>query len=196
MRRSSIARWLPAPVARRSRRCTPAIDYDGAAVKRLTLMRHAKSSWDDPDLRDFDRPLNRRGERDAPRMGARLAERGWRPGLLVSSPARRARATARRIAREIGYPEAEIAFEADLYDATPRAILAVIQALPAEFEHVALVGHNPGLTDLHNRLADAHIDNIPTAGVVELELAVEAWTQVDAGSARLIDFDFPKKGAR
>lgn len=164
-------------------------------MKRLTLVRHAKSSWKDASLSDFERPLNARGERDAPRMGARLAAAGFRPERLVSSPARRARATAQSLAAAIGYPEGEIVFEPQLYDATPDALLAVIRALPADAAHVALVAHNPGLTDLSNRLSDVHIDDIPTTGVVQLELAVEAWERVEPRCGRLLDFDYPKRPA-
>jgi phosphohistidine phosphatase len=165
-------------------------------VKRLSLVRHAKSSWKDAGLSDFERPLNARGERDAPRMGARLAAAGFRPDRLVSSPALRARETALHLAAEIGYPQGEIVFEPELYDASPDALLAVIRALPAGARHVALVAHNPGLTDLSNRLCDVHIDNIPTTGVVQMELAVEAWDRVEPRCGRLLDFDYPKRQAR
>ncbi len=162
-------------------------------MKRLTLVRHAKSSWSEAGLPDFERPLNERGKRDAPGMGTRLAAAGFRPDRLVSSPARRARATAKRIAREIGYPRQDIVLEPDLYGAAPDALLAVIHGLPGALEHVALVGHNPGLTELHNRLADVRIDNIPTTGVVQLELAIDDWNEVDEGCARLLAFDYPKQ---
>ncbi len=162
-------------------------------MKRLTLVRHAKSSWKDASVADFERPLNERGKRDAPRMGARLAAAGFRPDLLVSSPAKRARATAERIASAIDYPAERIVFEEGLYDASPDELLAVIQALPAGLAHVALVAHNPGLSELHNRLADRRIDDIPTGGVVQLELSVGEWKQVRAGCARLLAFDYPKK---
>lgn len=165
-------------------------------MKHLSLVRHAKSSWKDASLSDFERPLNARGERDAPRMGARLAAAGFRPDRLVSSPARRAHATAVCLAAEIGYPEREIVLEPALYDASPDALLAVIRALPSDTGHAALVAHNPGLTDLSNRLSDVHIDDIPTAGVVQLELAVEAWEQVEPRCGRLLDFDYPKRKAR
>jgi phosphohistidine phosphatase len=164
-------------------------------VKRLSLLRHAKSSWKDASLPDFERPLNKRGRRDAPRMGARLAAAGFRPDGLLSSPAERARATALSIAAEIGYPEREIVFEPALYPGEPDALLARIRALPDAVAHAALVAHNPGLTELSNRLADRRIDNIPTAGVVQLELAVDTWGQVADGCGRLLDFAYPKQRA-
>ena len=169
----------------------------GADSRRLlTLLRHAKSSWKDVTLGDFERPLNRRGERDAPEMGRRLAALGFAPDLIVASPAERALRTARTLAREIGYPVARIRFEESLYGATPETLLAEIRALDDALGHVAIVGHNPGLTELHNALAAPGIDNIPTCGVVRLELGVGSWKRVTRRCATLLDFDYPKRPAR
>ena len=115
--------------------------------KRITLLRHAKSSWKDASLADRDRPLNRRGNKTAPDMGKRLAELGVRPSLLLTSPAKRARETARLIARELNYPLEFIQSESDLYLATPETILQIVARQDNGFNDVMLFGHNPR----HNR---------------------------------------------
>ena len=161
-------------------------------MKRLTLIRHAKSSWKDSAVDDFDRPLNKRGERDAPEMGRRLAAAGFAPDLIVTSPARRAAETAREIARRIDYPKDAIRLEEDLYLASAGKLLDFVQALDDALSEVALVGHNPGLTELCNQLGGLRIDNLPTAGVVQLELDARSWSEAGARGARLLLFDSPK----
>lgn len=162
-------------------------------MKRLTLIRHAKSSWDHPELSDFDRPLNKRGKRNAPEMGQRLAGHGLRPDLVVSSPARRALDTARVIAEAIGYPADAIRQDPNIYEASVGALLEVLAELPDECRHVVLFGHNPGLTDLANDLTRGGIDNVPTCGVVDCALDVRNWSEVGSGCGRLLEFDYPKK---
>lgn len=162
-------------------------------MKRLTLIRHAKSSWDDTGVADYDRPLNERGKRDAPGMGRRLAGIHFSPDLIISSTAKRARSTAKRIATEIGYPKAEIEFEQIFYGATAGEMLDTVRRLKNELSEVVIVSHNPGITDLNNILCNTHIDNIPTCGVVRLELDVSAWDAVAPGGANMLDFDFPKR---
>ena len=162
-------------------------------MKRLTLLRHAKSSWDNPSLADFDRPLNRRGERDAPDMGQRLAKRNIRPSLIVSSTANRAVTTARIIARAIGYPLEFIHTTRELYLASTGTLLQVLASEGHGFNDVMLVGHNPGMTDLANRVSDARIDNIPTCGVFAIDTDVEDWQELAERPGRLAWFDYPKK---
>jgi len=160
--------------------------------KRLTLLRHAKSSWKDASLADRDRPLNRRGNKSAPDMGKRLAELGVRPSLLLTSPAKRARETARLIARELNYPLEFIQSESDLYLATPETILQVVARQDNGFNDVMLFGHNPGITELANRLGDRNIDNVPTCGMVGIELDVKEWTEIVAADGKTVFFDYPK----
>ena len=164
-------------------------------MKRLSLLCHAKSSWKQPELADIERPLNARGKRDAPVMGERLAAAGFRPDLLVTSPARRAARTASRIARAIGYPEDAIRIDREVYFADAAELLRRVRALPPELGHVAIVGHNPSLTEIANTLAGAAIANVPTCGVVRLELDVDAWSEARPRCARVIDFDYPKREA-
>jgi phosphohistidine phosphatase len=164
-------------------------------MKRLTLVRHAKSSWKDPDLADIDRPLAKRGKKDAPAMGERLAARVPIPEIILSSPARRARRTAKPIARKLGLPEERLILEAKIYEAEPAVLLEIVRGIDERWEHALLVGHNPGLTELANLLADCRIDNIPTCGVVRLDLAVGDWKEIGPGSGTLVFFDYPKKPA-
>lgn len=160
---------------------------------RLTLLRHGKSSWDDPELEDLERPLAPRGLRDVPEMGRRLAKRGELPGLILSSPALRALSTARAIAREIGYREDRIRQEPALYMASPLEILATLQRLGDPPQHLMVVGHNPGLTELANMLDEFHLDNLPTAAILSVEFDASDWGRIEPASARLLWFDYPKK---
>lgn len=164
-------------------------------MKRLTLTRHAKSSWKEPELADFDRPLSKRGKQDAPRMGERLAARDQPPELLVSSPAKRAKKTARLIARELRLPEERLLFRMEIYAAELDVLLEVVRGLDDRWQHVLLIGHNPGLSELGNLLADRGIEDIPTCGALCLEFAVENWKSIAAGSGTLVFYDYPKKSA-
>jgi len=160
-------------------------------MRALTLIRHAKSSWADPETADIDRPLNDRGKSDAPMMGRRLAAIGFAPDLVLCSPAKRARRTARAIIHELASTPS-LGIEPALYLATPSEMLPLIRSLGSSLAHVVMVGHNPGLTDLANLLGGARIDNVPTTGVVRLELDVDAWSDAGPGHGRVVDFDYPK----
>ena len=161
-------------------------------MKTLTLVRHAKSSWKDTSLSDRDRPLNKRGKRDAPEMGQRITAAGIRPSLIVSSPAVRAWTTAKIIADQIGYPREFLQRDSALYLASVNGILDVIVAQDAGFNNVMLVGHNPGFTDFANYLVPGLTNNIPTAGVVCVELDTDDWSLYDTPDANLVLYDFPK----
>ena len=162
-------------------------------MKTLTLVRHAKSSWGDPGLRDRDRPLSRRGERDAPRMGKRIVKAGMRPSLIISSPAARAWATAKAVAQEIGYPQEFLQREADLYLASVDDFLEIVNAQDIGFNSLMLVGHNPGLTEFANYLSPNLTDNVPTAGVVSVNIDQNDWNLYDQPATELVVYDFPKK---
>lgn len=161
-------------------------------MKTLILVRHAKSSWKDDSLADRDRPLNRRGKRDAPEMGRRLAARGGAPDLIVSSPAVRALTTARMIAEAVGYPEAAIREDERLYLAAATELLEAIRGLDDGHDRVFLFGHNPGLTELVNELSKPAVENVPTCGVVELRLTADRWVDVSPETVRRANFDTPK----
>lgn len=168
-------------------------NYTRILMKTLSLMRHAKSSWKDPSLADHERPLNKRGKRDAPRMGKRLAQASICPDLIITSTAVRARTTAEKIAAEIGYPTAHIMMDESLYLAGMSGILELIHALGDANNHVMLFGHNPDLTELVNLLTDSHIDNVPTCGIVHIRFDTTSWSRVGTVRAQLIGFDYPKR---
>ena len=161
-------------------------------MKELIIVRHAKSSWKDSSLDDRARPLNRRGERDAPEMGARLAGRKNRPDLIVSSPAVRALETARIIARKLGYPRKDIVVKDRLYGAGIVELLEVIRDSDDSVETLMLFGHNPGLTDLANHLGPRPIPNLPTCGVLHLGFDTDTWSTVGYARGDEVLFDFPK----
>ena len=159
---------------------------------RLTLIRHAKSSWKDTSLKDFDRPLNKRGRHNAPLMGRVIQHSGLSFDRILSSPAERAITTARLIAAQLGYPEQDIVAREELYDASSAQLLQCIQSLDHAWHSVALVAHNPGLTQLCNELSDAAIDNLPTCGVAVMEFEVDRWQAVHPQLGRLMRFEYPR----
>lgn len=162
-------------------------------MKRLFLVRHAKSSWDDPSLDDIDRPLNNRGKKNAPEMGIRLRKQGIIPDLLISSPAKRAFSTAKKISEAIGYPNKSIEIDDRLYHGSSNSMLAIIHQLKEKINSVMLFGHNPGFTDFANTLCGINIYNIPTAGIVAIDFGVDSWAEVDYNIGELVFFDYPKK---
>ncbi len=162
-------------------------------MKRLTLLRHAKSSWGQPDLDDLHRPLNQRGQRDAPIMGRRLITRGVRPSLIVTSPAKRARETAKLLARQIGYPIEFIQTEKSLYLASATKILEIIELQEDTFSDIVLCAHNPGITDLAHQLSNHSIGAMPTCGLVTIESDTDSWSSFQDSSRTFIAYDYPKK---
>ena len=162
-------------------------------MKSLYLVRHAKSSWDFPKLADIDRPLNHRGEKNAPEMGERLKKQGILPDLLISSPAKRAYTTAVEIAKKIGYPMESIQKSMKIYHSGEDELLKVLKNQDNDRKSVMLFGHNPGFTWFANSLAGVDIDNIPTAGIVAIDFEVNDWTDVDFEIGKLVFFDYPKK---
>jgi phosphohistidine phosphatase len=165
-------------------------------MKTLTLVRHAKSSWKDSNLSDRDRPLNQRGEHDAPLMGKRIVDAGIRPSLILCSPAVRAWTTGKILAHEIGYPREFLQRENSLYLASLDNILDVLVAQDAEFNNVMLIGHNPGLTEFANYLSPGLTDNLPTAGVVSVSFEQEDWSLYSAPKTELLTYDYPKLALR
>lgn len=161
-------------------------------MKTLTLIRHAKSDWGEPLLRDFDRPLNGRGKKDAPAMGRRLADLGFMPDLLVTSPAKRAMSTAKRITKAIGYPKQNIVTDERIYEAGLKTLMDVVNSLDDGADHVALIGHNPGFTELANHLTGKPIANIPTCGIVSIRFDLSHWGAVWEDSGQVVFFDYPK----
>jgi phosphohistidine phosphatase len=162
-------------------------------MKTLYLLRHAKSSWDDPKLKDFERPLAERGINDAPLMAKRFRDRKKQLDCIISSPAVRTKATAKLLAKELGFPSDGIGSNPELYFAGSNMFLKAASLLDDDCEAAMLVGHNPAITDFVNEMANSQIGNIPTCGLVELSLPIDSWADIDFASATLVDFDYPKK---
>ena len=161
-------------------------------IRRVTLLRHAKSSHHDISLGDHERPLNRRGQCDVPIMARRLLDKGGRPSLILTSTAVRARQTARLLAKTIGYPIEFIQSERELYLAEPDEILNVIAGQDNAFNDIVVCGHNPGITELGSELSRMRIDNVPTSGMVVLDVEIDRWDQLGRAQCDLVDFDYPK----
>ncbi len=162
-------------------------------MKTLYLLRHAKSSWDDPDLRDFERPLAERGINDVPVMAKRFQERGREVACMICSPAVRTKTTAKMLASLVGFPTDEIGSNPELYFAGSSMFLKAASLLDDDYDSAMLVGHNPAITEFVNQMINGNIDNIPTCGLVELCLPVNNWSDTEFGTAELIDFNYPKK---
>jgi phosphohistidine phosphatase len=163
--------------------------------KQLLICRHAKSSWDDASLSDVERPLNKRGRRDAPEMGRRLAERGLLPDLIFASHATRAWTTAEAYADRLGYPPDRIQVDPALYTATAASLLALVRSLEPRLGRVLLVGHNPECTAFANLLGNLDLGNLPTGGIVALEFHTRSWQEILPGHGQLLFVDCPKNVA-
>lgn len=161
-------------------------------MKTLLLVRHAKSSWDDPALDDRDRPLNGRGKKDAPAMGERLAKLGILPDLILSSPAVRALTTAEILAKALDYKRKKIVVSEIIYGGTPAALLELIRALDDDAKCVMLVGHNPEISGLAYHFSP-QIDDLTTCAVVEMHFAAKMWAQIAPELLKRIQLHLPKK---
>lgn len=159
-------------------------------MKTILFIRHAKSSWDDPSISDIDRTLNERGKKNAPEMAERLLKKGVKLDLLVSSPAKRARQTAKAFASVLDVKD--IVYKDELYLPDPSAFTKVIQSLPADYKHVAIFSHNPGITEYVNRFGNNRVDNMPTAAIFAVKVDCEEWSAFDPEKADFWFFDYPK----
>jgi len=162
-------------------------------MKRLYIARHAKSSWKDASLADFDRPLNKRGKRDAPLMGKILKQHGVLPELIIASPAKRARKTATIIAAELGYPKKNIILAQKIYDNGLQEILQIIANSNDTIKSLMVVGHNPDLTIMAEILSGTMISNIPTSGVFCLDFNNSSWKDISPASGTKVFFEYPKR---
>ncbi len=160
-------------------------------MKKLYIIRHAKSSWKDVALEDFERGLSKRGKANAPMMGERLKKKGVMPDIILSSPAKRAKETAEIIAKEIGYKK-KVLFNEEIYEASVATLCDILRALSNKNKTVFLVGHNPSLNDLAHYYV-SHEANIPTCGIVEIGFYCDAWAEIEPKNAKLLLFDYPKK---
>lgn len=162
-------------------------------MKTLYILRHAKSSWKYPELKDFERPLSVRGTQEVPLMGARFRHSGRTVDCIITSPAVRAKTTALLFAEAIGYPVDDISSNPELYFAGKGMFLKAATLVDEEHQSAMLVGHNPAITEFVNAMTGSQINNVFTCGLVEMRLPVERWSQVTMGNAQLVDFDYPKR---
>lgn len=170
-------------------------------MKRIFLLRHLKSSWDYPELDDFDRPLNERGERAGPLIARHIATHAIRPDVVLCSSSRRTRQTLDHVVEALdGVP---VCYEQRLYEATAASLLKRLRELPAHIESVLMVGHNPGLHKLATGLTEKEVpdavpgladlrDKYPTGTLVTLTAPVEDWTELQSGLCRLRAFVRPR----
>jgi len=160
-------------------------------MKNLYLIRHAKSDWSDESKSDFDRGLNKRGAKAILTMANALKKKKVMPDLILSSSAKRAKLTAKGLAKEIGY-SGEIKYIDALYMAEPETIHELIKDVDNTYDTLFLVGHNPETTELSNMMIDDYIDNVPTLGIVALKLPIDDWGKFTIGKGKLKFFIYPK----
>ncbi len=162
-------------------------------MKKIFLIRHAKSSWDSPALRDIERPLNERGLSDAPFMAKVAKEKGFKPDAILTSPAVRALTTATYFKLELGVDGGDFLIQDEIYEAIPHTIVHLINTLPEKYDAVMLFGHNPTFTHVANMFTNDYIANIPTCGMVSIHSTVGAWPDFSVKNAKLDAYFYPKQ---
>jgi len=160
--------------------------------KTILLIRHAKSSWDDPSLNDFERPLNERGKKDAPEMAKKLKDKKINFDAFVSSPAKRAKQTCKHFAREFDLKKKEIVSEPRLYEAAEEKFFEVIEGFKNKWDHVAIFSHNPGITAFANSLTGTRIDDMPTCSIFAVKIDTDKWKNFREAKKEFLFFDYPK----
>lgn len=147
-------------------------------MKTLYIVRHAKSSWDDPQLRDVDRPLIEKGIKKTGRVSDFLMPKGLKVDLIISSPAVRARETAKLYAPTFAYDPDKIIIDPKIYEHSANSLMEILFELDNTIRSVMLVGHNPGFTDFANRFLDSTIDWLPTSGIVCINFQTDKWEEI------------------
>lgn len=160
-------------------------------MKKLFIMRHAKSSWDNIFLNDYDRPLNSRGKSDLRKMAIHFSKKNIKPNLLLSSGAKRAKKTAKVIIKKLKFTNIFIVNDT-IYESNEDNLLFIIKNLENIYHTVFLIGHNPGLNMLVYDLINFD-KNIPTCGVIELEFNCNTWQEINKNNVEFVSFEFPKK---
>lgn len=161
-------------------------------MKHILLIRHAKSSWNDPALSDFDRPLNERGKQDSPQMARRLLAKSIAIDAFISSPARRARKTAALFAAEYNYDKDKIMLIPELYHASPANFFEAIAQAPDHANTIAIFSHNPGITEFVNLLTEVRIDDMPTCAIFGVQVNTQNWAHFKEAPKTFWFFDYPK----
>lgn len=160
-------------------------------MRRLLLLRHAKSSWNDPNLADFDRPLNSRGLVAAPFIGELIVRQDLLPDEIVSSPAKRAMQTALLVKESAGL-DADLRFDERIYEASPKSLLQIASELKDKAKCVMLVGHNPGMEGFIGFLT-GKVEPMPTAALAVIDLQIESWKKIKGGSGSVKTVIRPKE---
>jgi len=162
-------------------------------MKYLFLIRHAKSSWDNMSLADFDRPLNNRGKNDAPLMASIFSELGYKPSIIISSPANRALTTAKVFANKLAIDEADIELNSDLYHASANKIKDIVSMTDKEHSVILVFGHNPGMTYVIDDMCSYSLDNLPTTGIFGIQWKINDWSEILHVKGSKLLYEFPKK---
>ncbi|UZJ39364.1 MULTISPECIES: histidine phosphatase family protein [unclassified Prosthecochloris] len=162
-------------------------------MKTLYLVRHAKSSWDNANLADFDRPLNKRGQKAAPFMAKLMSENNVQVDRIISSPANRALTTAETFCEVLGYPPEKIEQRIEIYEGGINQMLQIVREIPDSCSSAMLFGHNPTMTSFANFISGEHLENIVTCGVVRIDLKTDFWQQTLMDSGKLVWYEYPKK---
>lgn len=160
-------------------------------MKTLILMRHAKSSWNDAGLSDFERILNKRGRQDAPIMGQQLAKRALKIDKIICSSAQRTLETARAVAKELDY-SSQIQTDIKIYAASTQSLFYIAQSLNDAWQTVLLIGHNPSMHWLSEQLSPNTIHEMPTAKMIGFQCPIEHWADLQTGQNQLIFEDYPR----
>lgn len=161
-------------------------------MKQLILVRHAKSSWDNPEWTDYSRPLNKRGLRDAPFMAELISKKNIIPDLIYSSPAMRAITTAKIFAEALNYQIDKINQNIGIYDKGSRFINKLIANTSNEVSNLFIFGHNPDITSLSSYYSGEFFDNVPTCGVIAVRFELDNWTDTQSENGELLFFEYPK----
>lgn len=162
-------------------------------MKKIYLIRHAKSSWKDAVLDDFERPLNGRGKRDVVFMGKRLKLFDVKPDVIYTSSAKRAQKTAKELAKEMDCDKKKIKSIVSLYESSYEQYMEIIHGTNDQFESLFIIGHNPTITEVGERLSGAILSNIPTCAIVCISFEVESFKEIAEESGHILFFDYPKK---
>ncbi len=162
-------------------------------MKKVYLIRHAKSDWK-KSVEDFQRPLNKRGKKDAELMANRLKNFDIKPDVIYSSPAKRAKSTAKIMAKILNYPKDEIIYKKELYESSLEDYLNLIKSIGDNFQNLFIIGHNPTITEAGEYLSGTILTNMPTCSIVCIEFETDSFADIRQG--KLSFFDYPKKHRR
>jgi len=162
-------------------------------MKILYLIRHAKSSWENQEISDYERELNPRGKQDAPLMAKIIKQKNIKPDLIISSSAVRAITTAKIFADALNYPIENIIADEYIYEAGLKELMEVVRSIDDNKSLVLLFGHNPGISAFGNLLGSEYISDMPTCSIVGLELNINSWKDTERYCGKTILFEYPKK---